>query len=183
MTGQIAGQQLGKFALRVHYVNVGTMIDRVLAFAQAAWPIIDVERLGRAFDVVRLAAQSDNPRVEGLHVRSHHFHLVAGRIERDEYCLEILGLGAECIERGTDLIQGRGADIGTKRVTEIDQQPFAVEIGVADLLSIERRQCEMAGDRGRRFLAGRACAREWQAHHRGKRKCVPQAARNKMIIH
>ena len=71
------------------------------------------------------------------------FPRIAFGIHRDEDRLDFVGERAELVQRQRHGAERGWADIGTGRIAEIDQEPFAAEGCVGHAAAIRHRQCEM----------------------------------------
>src|SRR4029453_9740549 len=115
-----------ELAFRVHQVKIGAVVHDVVLGARPALTrfVIDPILLGYGSDVLRGAGGSNDPRNKWLGGVPHSGRRVAPRIDCDEQRLELVGVGAELLERGGNLKERRRAAIGTRSEAEINQKPF-----------------------------------------------------------
>ena len=121
----VAAKGLDEPAAWIDQIEVGAVIVSVIAVIGIVALIENIEAFCGCGNLRRTSGKADKTRIEGFQVLGKQIRLVALRIDRDEYGLHRCGPRPERLEGLGKLHHGRRANVGAKRIAEIDHKPFA----------------------------------------------------------
>ncbi|MCY1534131.1 hypothetical protein D9M68_694920 [compost metagenome] len=100
--------------------------------------------MGRGARLFRIAAQADEPGIEGLGIGAQDLGRVAFGVDRDEQHAQLVGVRTQQALDLDGARERRGADVGALRETEEQHHRMALVVGQPACLAIGVLQLEIA---------------------------------------